>query len=261
MHLDLIVFRLSALRSHVLEELLPSFPCLFDYVVFSVLHFLTLKVFLLLLCIGGSFEKLGPENPVLQSQAGILPAFQFSGTFVILRDTFIRMTQLPVRLVFGMSDDEVDSDLLELVRKSLGIDANSAARPAKTRVLEDAEYIYDNATDVALDMRGTKIAASSIWTQIQEKQYSTRDWSKHELHPKAKDESTVDFIFLMDLFNFCFWSDSGSPEQYAVEYRGKTWTGYWSLVAAIQRALDEGTIWIVYSLWWRLTGGGLQGYR
>lgn len=160
-----------------------------------------------------------------------------------------------------MSDDEVDSDLLELLRKSLGIHDHSPPRPAKTGVLEDAEYIYDNSTDVALDMRGTKTAASSIWTLIQEKQYSTRDWSQHELHPKAKDESTVDFIFLMDLLNFSFWSDGALPEQYAVEYRGKTWTGYWSLVAAIQRALDEGTIWSMCSVGWRLTGGGLQEYR
>lgn len=160
-----------------------------------------------------------------------------------------------------MSDDEVDSDLLELLRKSLGIDGSSSPRPVKTGVLEDAEYIYDNSTDVALDMRGTKAAASSIWALMQEKQYSTRDWSKHELHPKVKDERTVDFIFVMDLLNFCFWSDGALPEQYAVEYRGKTWTGYWSLVAAIQRALDEGTIWRMCSSGWRLTGGGLQGYR
>ena len=141
-----------------------------------------------------------------------------------------------------MSDDEVDSDLLEILRKSLGIEGNNPLGPAKTGVLEDAEYIYDNSTDVALDMRGTKIAASSIWALIEEKQYSNKDWSKHDLHPKAKDESTVDFIFLMDSLNFCFWSDGASSEQYAVEYCGKTWTGYWSLVAAIQRALDEGTI-------------------
>ena len=142
-----------------------------------------------------------------------------------------------------MSEDEVDFDLLELLRKSLGVDGTTPSGPAKTQVLEDAEYIYDNSTDVAIDMQGTKNAASSIWTLMQEKQYSIEDWSKHELHPKAKDESTVDFIFLMDLLNFCFWSDGPPSEQYAVEYRGKTWTGYWSLVAAIQRALDEGTSW------------------
>ena len=140
-----------------------------------------------------------------------------------------------------MSDDEVDEDLLALLRKSLGTNDSNAARPAKTGVLEDAEYICDNSTDVALDMRGTKAAATYIWSLMQEKGHSTKDWSKHELHPKAKNESTVDFIFLMDLINFSFWSDiDDSDKQFSIEYKGENWTGYWSLVAAIQRALDEG---------------------
>lgn len=140
-----------------------------------------------------------------------------------------------------MSDDEVDEDLLELLRKSMGIGTNDAPRPAKTGVIEDAEYIYDNSTDVAIDMRGTKAAATSIWSLMQEKGYSTEDWSKHELHPKAKDKSAVEFIFLMDLINFSFWSETEAVDQrFAVHYRGQTWTGYWSLVAAIQRSLEDG---------------------
>ena len=83
-------------------------------------------------------------------------------------------------------------------------------------------------------------AAATIYAGMQAKAYSTETWSSHELHPKAKDESTVDFIFTMDLLNFCFWSESGSGEMFAVDYRGQRWTGYWSLVALLQRALDEG---------------------
>ncbi|KAL9127690.1 MAG: hypothetical protein Q9217_003489 [Psora testacea] len=140
-----------------------------------------------------------------------------------------------------MSDDEPDGDLLDLLRKSLGINGNTTPELPKVRVLEDAEYIYDNATDVALDMRGTKAAASLIWELMDEKGYSTKDWSSHELHPKARDESTVDFIFLMDLLNFSFWPSNRAPDKiYSVEYHGRTWNGYWTLVAAIQRALDEG---------------------
>ena len=140
-----------------------------------------------------------------------------------------------------MSDDEVDEDLLELLRKSLGVGNNDTPKRRETGVLKDAEYVYDNSTDVALDMQGTKAAAATIWSLIQEKDYSTREWSKHELHPKAKNESTVDFIFLMDLINFSFWSDRDEPdEKFAVDFRGTRWTGYWSLVAAIQRALDNG---------------------
>lgn len=139
-----------------------------------------------------------------------------------------------------MSDDEADPELLELLRQSLGIGRSNEHEQAETKVLESAEYIYDNSIDVALDSKGCKAAANTIWTLMQEKRHSTKSWSKHELHPKTKDDSTVDFIFTMDLLNFCFWSERGPGERFAVEYKGKNWTGYWSLVAALQRARDEG---------------------
>ena len=37
-----------------------------------------------------------------------------------------------------------------------------------------------------------------------------------------------------------FWSDLSDSERFQVEYRGKRWTGYNSLVASLRRALDEG---------------------
>jgi hypothetical protein len=139
-----------------------------------------------------------------------------------------------------MSDDEVDLELLALLRKSLGL-GGGAANPgvAETKVLENAQYVFDNAIDVALDPAKTKAAAETIWRQMQKKEYSTHTWSEHELHPKTKDEGTMDFIFTMDLLNFSFWSAETEEKRFAIEYRGKNWTGYWSLVAALQRALDE----------------------
>ena len=139
-----------------------------------------------------------------------------------------------------MSDDEADPELLELLRKSLGMSSGERPEPPRIRVLEDAEYIYDNATDVAIGMQGTKAAASSIYQAMNEKGYSAKEWRSHELHPQPLDASTVEFIFAMDLLNFSFWSpDLKADKVYAVEYRGKTWTGYWSLVAVLQRALED----------------------
>ncbi|EGE08008.1 Queuosine salvage protein [Trichophyton interdigitale] len=138
-------------------------------------------------------------------------------------------------------DDGPDLELLELLRQSLGLGGGNSKTPppAETKVLEGAKFIFDNAIDVALDPKGTKSAAKNIWKMMQEKEYSTESWSAHELHPKAKDESTVNFIFTMDLLNFSFWSELDASKRFAVEYRGRKWTGYWSLVAALQRALDE----------------------
>ena len=138
-----------------------------------------------------------------------------------------------------MSDDEADPELLDFLRQHFQ-KSNLAPTIPETQVLDGAEYVYDNSIDVALDYQSTKAAAAMIYEQMQTKEYSTKTWSSHELHPKAKDESTVAFIFTMDLLNFSFWSEKDDEERYAVEYKGKKWTGYWSLVAALQRALDEG---------------------
>ena len=110
-------------------------------------------------------------------------------------------------------------------------------------------------------MYGTKGAAASIYKMMQERSYSTESWSQHELHPKQSEGfSSVDivnFVFTMDLLNFSyavisillvvvrltcgrFWSDLPERQRYQVEYRGRRWTGYNSLVACLRRALDEG---------------------
>jgi hypothetical protein len=139
-----------------------------------------------------------------------------------------------------MSDDEADPELLALLRQSLGLGPGSATAAPDTGVLKSAEYIYDNAVDVSISSQHTKAAAETIWKLIQEKNYSTHAWADHELHPKAKDESTVNFIFTVNLLNFSFWSERPDDQRFAVEYKNRKWTGYWSLVAALQRALDEG---------------------
>lgn len=138
-----------------------------------------------------------------------------------------------------MSDDEADPELLALLRQALLGEPAQDEEP-ETGVLEGAEYVCDNSIDVALDMRSTKNAAAAIYEQMQQKNYSPSTWSDHELHPKTKDEGTLAFIFLMDLLNFSFWSEKPDSERFAVWYRDRRWTGYWSLVASIQRALDEG---------------------
>jgi len=142
-----------------------------------------------------------------------------------------------------MSDDEPDLELLALLRQHLQGKLTISDEP-ETGVLEGAEYVYDNAIDVAIDMRSCKNAAAAIHAQMRQKDYSPATWATHELHPDAfdlgDDAALVAFVFTMDLLNFSFWSEKPEAERFAVEYRGKRWTGYWSLVAALRRALDEG---------------------
>lgn len=73
---------------------------------------------------------------------------------------------------------------------------------------------------------------------MKKKEYSTSTWHSHPLNPSKLDESTVEWIFLVDLLNFSFWSSD--PKPYAVHFDETTYTGYWSLCAVINRALSKG---------------------
>lgn len=89
---------------------------------------------------------------------------------------------------------------------------------------------------------------------MQAEHYTPRTWRAHPLHlcPReplsVQDASTkrsMDWIFLVSLLNFSFWSEKeGTPDRYGVEWR-KGWdaedddtevhTGYWAMVASIDR--------------------------
>lgn len=112
-------------------------------------------------------------------------------------------------------------------------------------VLSSAEWITSRSRDVMIPKNGIQKAATFISSQMEKSQYSRKNWRLHELNPKEDwgDRQTVAWIFLVDLLNFSFWSENetiNSEKVFAIRYRDKTWTGYWSLCAAINRALDEG---------------------
>ena len=152
-------------------------------------------------------------------------------------------------------EEEVDPELLRLFQERLATGSEFPAHlpddvptTFDTHVLSSAEYIVNQAVDVALDPRATKDAARLIAERMRTTGYSTKTWSSHELHPYILDDDgderrreIVDFIFTMDLLNFCFWPDkAGEENRFTVLYKDKKWTGYWSLVAALQMALDKG---------------------
>lgn len=50
-------------------------------------------------------------------------------------------------------------------------------------------------------------------------------------------EQALEWVFLLDTLNFCFWSDD-REEKFGVNHRGRLWTGYRSLCAALCRAVE-----------------------
>lgn len=83
------------------------------------------------------------------------------------------------------------------------------------------------------------------------KPYDTTTWATHPLHPKTRTPEVVEWIFLVDLLNFSFYSDETDVErEFYVTYKEEKFSGYWSLCAAVNRALDAG-IPITSPAFWR----------
>ena len=95
---------------------------------------------------------------------------------------------MPPSAIVDMSDDE-DQDLLELLRQHLGLNGAKTNGPPDTGILRDAQFIYDNSIDVAIDMLGTRSAAKVVYEQMNKRNYSMKTWTAHELHAKIIAEN------------------------------------------------------------------------
>ncbi|XP_050185734.1 queuosine salvage protein [Myiozetetes cayanensis] len=106
--------------------------------------------------------------------------------------------------------------------------------------LESAKFIADHSKDVFVDEEGVRRVAESLFDKASATEFGLAGWkSLHELNPRAADKEAVDWVFLVDTLNFSFWSEQ-EDQKYLVKYKDKTYSGYWSLCAAVNRALDEG---------------------
>lgn len=104
-----------------------------------------------------------------------------------------------------------------------------------------------------------------IYESLKDKNCNYFSWKASTLNPKKMNEFAINWIFLVDTLNFSFWSDqeinnntqslsnlnddatgdtkqpnkgSSVIEKYTVNYNGVAYSGYWAMVAAVNRALD-----------------------
>ncbi|KAG9036427.1 hypothetical protein FRB95_008968 [Tulasnella sp. JGI-2019a] len=106
--------------------------------------------------------------------------------------------------------------------------------------------------------------ALEIADMMQTENYTPATWRSNPLHfvppvphdalnPRTKE--TLDWVFFVSSLNFCFWSALNDEQRYGVEWyeegwnalqyppeerRKKIFTGYWSLPAAMNKALEQG---------------------
>ncbi|KAJ1965082.1 hypothetical protein GGI12_000998 [Dipsacomyces acuminosporus] len=117
-------------------------------------------------------------------------------------------------------------------------------RLAAERVLDSAQFISRNSRHVRVPEEGVKRAAEKIMKHMEKIGYSAAEWKKNTLTPSVANDAAIEWIFVVDALNFSFWSDksisSNHARQYTVSLDGEQYTGYWTLCAAINRAMAEG---------------------
>ena len=100
-------------------------------------------------------------------------------------------------------------------------------------VAESAKWIASEARHVFINDIDKQ--ALELYECIKTEKYSTENWKNHELN-----RADLNWIFLIDLLNFSFWDGYDGQDTGLAPFAVSGYTGYWSLCAAVNRALDNG---------------------
>ncbi|XP_038660800.1 queuosine salvage protein isoform X1 [Scyliorhinus canicula] len=105
---------------------------------------------------------------------------------------------------------------------------------------EAGKFISENSKDVSILEIGVQTVAEMLFEKRNSKELDATGWKLlHDLNPQTMSEASVNWVFVTDTLNFSFWSEN-DDHKCLVKYKGRMHSGYWSLCAAINRALDEG---------------------
>ncbi|KAJ6539612.1 hypothetical protein B0H19DRAFT_1179824 [Mycena capillaripes] len=152
---------------------------------------------------------------------------------------------------------ELDNALSE--KPDIWIELEDDSESQRNPVVESAEFAYQKTNLVHVNDEGVRMAAKHIHEKIRVESYSPRTWRSHPLHicpvepysaTEPLNKACLNWIFLISALNFSFWSErDGQPDRYGVLWqeswessKPKLWTGYWSLVASLNRALQDDSI-------------------
>ncbi|XP_033829285.1 queuosine salvage protein [Periophthalmus magnuspinnatus] len=105
---------------------------------------------------------------------------------------------------------------------------------------ESGRFVAEHSLDVRVEEEGVEQVAEMLYRLRNSEELSADGWRKaNPLAPDPTSDQAINWVFVVDTMNFSFWPDSDS-QQCEVTYRGRTYTGYMTLCAAISRAMDEG---------------------
>lgn len=103
---------------------------------------------------------------------------------------------------------------------------------------ESGEYIVKNADHILVHDEGIKALADEIFNSIKTGKLRSENFSQNngDLHPDKSNPKAVEWIFIIDTLNFCFWTPGKIDTKWKVDGQ----TGYFGLCAAITRAMRNG---------------------
>lgn len=99
-------------------------------------------------------------------------------------------------------------------------------------VLKTTAYVVQHARDVRIELNAIERAADTLVEQRIAPPAWNYDFHFHDGTPR-----TVNYLFLLDALNFCFW---GKPK-WGIVYRRQKLDGYWALAAALKRAVQKNS--------------------
>lgn len=76
---------------------------------------------------------------------------------------------------------------------------------------ESAAHIMKNPQYVHINANGIEMIANEVWKAWQENRLVPDGFGQHELHPKPDDPNAIEWIFVLDTMNFCFWTPGKNP--------------------------------------------------
>ncbi len=97
-------------------------------------------------------------------------------------------------------------------------------------MLETTAYVVEHARSVTIRTEAAERAADAL----AQSRANPPPWN-YSLHYFDGTPRTVNYLFLLDALNSCFW---GEP-RWKIELDGQTLDGYWALAAALKRAMER----------------------
>lgn len=105
--------------------------------------------------------------------------------------------------------------------------------PDSLHVLRSTRPLIKHAQSVSIDPEAVERTAGLL----AEAKLAPPEWETG-MHFQDGSWRTAAWVLVLDALNFCFWSTG--PERWRVAYQGEVFDGYWALVAALRRAVDDG---------------------